>query len=46
VSRTGKADGEKVPGTIDKQTAAFTPIIMPCQYFCGWIESKFLSRKN
>jgi hypothetical protein len=30
------------PGTFDKQTAAFTPTYMPTQYFCGWIESKFL----
>jgi hypothetical protein len=34
------------PGTYDKETAAFTPIIMPCQYFCGWIETKFLAKGN
>ena len=28
------------------QTAAFTPILMPCQYFCGWIESKNLAAKK
>jgi hypothetical protein len=34
------------PGTFDKQTAAFTPSLIPCQYFCGWIERRFLAGAN
>ena len=32
------------PTTYDKKTEVSTPIIMPCQYFCGWIETKFVKR--
>jgi hypothetical protein len=32
------------PTTYDKKTQVSTPIIMPCQYYCGWIETKFVKR--
>ena len=32
------------PIIYDKKTQVSTPIIMPCQYYCGWIETKLVER--
>jgi hypothetical protein len=34
------------PTTYDKKTEVSTPIIMPCQYYCGWIENKLAVGKK
>jgi hypothetical protein len=34
------------PTTYDKKTEVSTPIIMPCQYYCGWIENKSVVPKK